>query len=155
MSRSAPRPFTGYHMAAILVAFFGVVVAVNLVMARFAISTFGGTVVDNSYVASQQYNGWLRAARDQKALGWTTRLTLDAGRSPQLVVRKAGAPLTGLNATGTATHPLGRSPEIALSFYTDADHVLRAHQTLPPGRWLVRIEVRQGKTPARIAETLQ
>ncbi len=155
MSGTASKRFTGYHMAAILVAFFGVVIAVNLVMARFAIGTFGGTVVDNSYVASQQYNSWLRAARAQKALGWTTRLTLDGDRSPQLAVTRDGAPLAGLTATGTATHPLGRAPDIALTFYTDGDHVLRAHQSLPPGRWQVRIALQQGPTQARLMETLQ
>ena len=34
--KSAPVRFTGWHMLAILGAFFGVVIAVNLVMARFA-----------------------------------------------------------------------------------------------------------------------
>jgi nitrogen fixation protein FixH len=41
-------PFTGRHMTAILVGFFGVVIAVNLLMARFATSTFGGIVVENT-----------------------------------------------------------------------------------------------------------
>ena len=36
------RPFTGRHMAMILIAGFGVVIAVNVAMARMAISTFGG-----------------------------------------------------------------------------------------------------------------
>ena len=47
----AVRPFTGRHMAAIMVAFFGVVIAVNVYMARLATSTFTGVVVENSYVA--------------------------------------------------------------------------------------------------------
>ena len=37
----------GWHMTTILVAFFAVVITVNIVMARFALSTFGGTVVEN------------------------------------------------------------------------------------------------------------
>ena len=56
------RPFTGRHMAMILVAFFGVVIVVNLIMARYASSTFGGIVVENSYVASQEFNKWLDEA---------------------------------------------------------------------------------------------
>ena len=52
------KPFTGWHMTAILVGFFSTVIAVNVYMAHAAISTFGGTVVDNSYVASQEFNGW-------------------------------------------------------------------------------------------------
>ena len=56
-------PFTGWHMLAICVAFFGVVIAVNVVMADLAISTFSGEVVENSYVASQRFNGWLDEAK--------------------------------------------------------------------------------------------
>ena len=42
--------FTGRHMAAILVTGFGVVIAVNVLMASLAVGTFGGVVVDNQYV---------------------------------------------------------------------------------------------------------
>ncbi len=70
------KRFTGRHMAAIMFAFFGVVIAVNVTMATFATRTFGGTVVDNSYVASQKYNGWLAEARRQERLGWTALLPL-------------------------------------------------------------------------------
>ena len=63
---SKARRFTGWHMTTILVAFFAVVITVNIVMARFALSTFGGTVVENSYVASQHYNEWLARAAAQR-----------------------------------------------------------------------------------------
>jgi nitrogen fixation protein FixH len=59
MTDMTRKPFTGYHMAAILIGFFGIVIAVNIYMAKVAVGTFGGTVVDNSYVASQNYNEWL------------------------------------------------------------------------------------------------
>ena len=39
-------------------------------------STFGGVVVENSYVASQDFNGWLDEARAERALGWDA----DVGR---------------------------------------------------------------------------
>src|SRR3546814_11216102 len=67
------KPFTGRHAAMILIAFFGVVISINMVMASFALSTFGGTVVDNSYVASQHYNKWLARAAAQDRLGWDKR----------------------------------------------------------------------------------
>ena len=51
------RKFTGWHMTAILVGFFAIVISVNLFMARAAIGSFGGVVVDNSYVASQRPAG--------------------------------------------------------------------------------------------------
>lgn len=55
MTTRPPGPFNGRHMTAILVAFFAVVIAVNVLMARFIICTFGGVVVENSYVASQHF----------------------------------------------------------------------------------------------------
>lgn len=67
------RPFTGWHMTGIVVAMFGLVIAVNVLMASYAIGTFGGTVVDNSYVASQRFNDWLAEARAQRALKWNVR----------------------------------------------------------------------------------
>ena len=43
MSEASTKPFTGYHMAAILIGFFGIVIAVNIYMAKVAVGTFGGT----------------------------------------------------------------------------------------------------------------
>ena len=61
------HPFTGRHMLAVVCTFFGVVIAVNVVMAIAATGTFPGLVVANSYVASQGYNELLAAARAQAA----------------------------------------------------------------------------------------
>ena len=61
-------PLTGKRMTGIFVLFFGVVIAVNVVMACYASSTFGGIVVENSYVASQDFNRWLDEAAAEKAL---------------------------------------------------------------------------------------
>ena len=62
------KRITGRTMTAILCAFFGVVIAVNILMATIATRTFGGVVVENSYVASQEYNGWLAQSRRQRDL---------------------------------------------------------------------------------------
>lgn len=75
MNDPAPRPFTGRHMAMIMVSFFSVVIAVNVFMAREAISTFSGVVVENSYVASQHFNRWLDEARAERALGWKAAIS--------------------------------------------------------------------------------
>ncbi len=66
--------FTGRHMLAIMILFFGVIIAVNVTMAFVASSSWTGLVVKNSYVASQGYNKSLQLAREQKARGWHSRL---------------------------------------------------------------------------------
>lgn len=72
MSAGAERgKLTGRKVLAIAVGAFGVIIAVNLVMAYFAVNTFSGLVVRNSYIASQGFD----ASRDaQEALGWTVTL---------------------------------------------------------------------------------
>ena len=145
------RRFTGWHMTAIVVAFFGVVVAVNFTMAYFAISTFGGTVVDNSYVASQKYNRWLAEARAQQALGWSVAVGVDKARRVRIDVRSSNGPLLGATIVAVAAHPLGRSPEQSLRFAETGDGRFLASAPLPAGRHLLRITVRRDGREARFS----
>ena len=139
------RRFSGWHATAILIAFFAVVIAVNMTMATLAVRTFGGTVVENSYVASQEYNRWLAAARRQEELGWSIRPQLDGQRRVTVV-----ANVGDVHVTGFARHPLGRQADVPLRFGKD----LRSDRPLPPGRWAVHLIVRKGRDEARLIETL-
>lgn len=140
--------FTGWHMLAIMIAGFGLVIAVNVVMARAAISTFGGEVVENSYVASQRYNGWLKAAAAQNSLGWHVAASADpTGILHVAVTDAAGAPLLG-EVTVIARHPLGRMPDRRITLHANrSEHA--ADRSLPAGRWLLHIDVRAQGHDAR------
>lgn len=149
------RRFTGWHMLTIMLIFFGVVIGVNIVMARYAISTFGGTVVDNSYVASQRFNGWLAQARGQQKLGWKAELGVDPQRRVTFSVTGAdGVPLGGLTLSAVAHHPLGREKEVPLTFIPTGAGAYRSLASLPTGRWIVRFEAHRGKDRLRLQETL-
>lgn len=134
-------PFTGKHAAALLIAFFAVVIAVNVYMARQAIGTFGGVVVENSYVASQAYNGWLREAAKEKSLGWSAA-TKRRGDG-RLVVTLSGAP-GDASLSGDAWHPLGRMPDQPLKFDRQSDGSFVSVEPLPQGRWIARLEAKAG-----------
>jgi len=141
------REFTGRHMLFIMLGMFGTIIAVNLVMARFAVTTFGGTVVENSYVASQAYNRWLAEARAQDDLGWTLDLVLIPGR----IVEAKTTPREGTLA-GVAEHPLGRAPDQPLTFRRSPQGLWRSTTPLPPGRWRVRLELLNGGQSARFVK---
>jgi nitrogen fixation protein FixH len=141
------RGFTGWHMLAAMIAFFGVVIGVNMVMATAATRTFGGKVVENSYVATQKFNGWLDQAAAQRRLGWTLAAAGAKGRATVRTV--AGARLTGI-----AVHPLGRMDDQTLTFAEEAPGRYVAHQLLPKGRWELRLVVRRGADQARYLEEL-
>jgi nitrogen fixation protein FixH len=146
------RRFTGRHMAAILVGFFGTVIAVNFTMASYASSTFGGIVVENSYVASQEFNGWLDRAALADELGWQAQ----ASRLPdgRIEIRLTGAP-DGTVVSAEAWHPLGRLADQRLSFTADGAGRFVSAEPLPAGRWTLRIEAKAGAAVWRAEETLR
>jgi nitrogen fixation protein FixH len=124
-------------MALIMVAFFGVVIAVNLFMAHMAGSSFTGIVVENSYVASQNYNRWLAEARAEDQLGW--KATARRAGDGHVIVTLAGVP-AGAQVSADAWHPLGRAPDHELRFVAMGQGY-RSTAAIPAGRWRIRIEV--------------
>jgi len=141
-------------MALILISFFAVVVGVNLLMARFASSTFGGVVVENSYVASQQFNGWLKQASAEQALGWKGAIARDdEGRATLQLLDKESKPISAAKVIAVAEHPLGRRPTTALVLHETRPGTYAA--PLEAGRWRLRITVEaQGKAWRTMGEVL-
>ena len=141
---SVPGRFTGKHMALVMVGFFGVVVGVNMLLASFAVSTFSGVVVENSYVASQGFNKLLGAAKADQALGWKLELARGTGGAVRFTLRDAsGALLQGAEVHAQADHPLGaKRPPVMLTTKEIAPGVYEA--LLAGGRWHVAVEVRSG-----------
>jgi len=137
----ARKTFTGRHMAGIFVGGFAIVIAVNVAMASVAVGSFHGTVVDNSYVASQNYNGWLKQAAASKALGWQA---VPHRRGDGRVVVETLAVPAGARITGTAEHPLGTRADTPLTFAPAGQSRWLSNETLEPGRWQVRLAVRAG-----------
>jgi len=149
---STKGQLTGRKVTAIFVVFFGVIMVVNFTMAHFASSTFGGVVVENSYVASQHYNKWLGAAAAQEKLGWSA--TLARLPDDRVAVRFTGAP-DGLAVTAVARHPLGRAPDQALSFNRAADGAYVSTKAVAPGRWMLRLAAEQGENKWREEQELR
>jgi nitrogen fixation protein FixH len=139
--------FTGRHITAILVGFFGVVVAVNFLMASLAVSEFGGAVVENSYVASQKFNGWLGEARAERAYGWGARFARDG--EGRLEVTTQGTP-GDLAVCAELRHPLGREEARQWALVPRGGGRFVSRDRLPEGRWLVRATLTSGQRQLRL-----
>jgi len=135
------RNFTGRHFAIIMVVGFGIVVAVNLFMATLATRGFGGVVVENSYVASQKFNGWLAAAREQEKLGWTIELSRD--EEGRLIAQTASLPEAAI-VRAEIRRPLGNPETATIDLIREDNGAFRSPGTLARGRWLTRLYVEAG-----------
>ena len=144
------RRFTGRHMALMLIGFFGVVVLVNAVMATIAERSFGGTVVENSYVASQRFNGWLAAARRQERAGWSLSVKSREG-TVLLALTRNGAPREGAIAA-MVNHPLGGVPERPLHFRPIGGGRFVSRERLPAGRWQLHASIRSAGEQAHFLQ---
>lgn len=139
MSKNSTQgEFTGRHMFMVLAIGFGIVIAVNFFMASVAARSFGGVVVENSYVASQKFNGWLAEAKRERELGWEARASrLDDGR---LVATTTGVPASAA-VHARIRRPLGAQEATDLELVALGGNRFASAQPLPEGRWIVRLTI--------------
>ncbi|RWA77288.1 MAG: cytochrome oxidase [Mesorhizobium sp.] len=139
-----PREFTGRHMLFSIVAFFAVVIAVNLTMATFARRSWTGLVVENTYVASQQFNEKAREGRAQAALGWKSRLTIASGEVRYGLADAAGKPV-GLHGVHMLfRHPAYEAEDEAVVLAAGAGQEFSVRHTPKDGVWIVEIDADAG-----------
>lgn len=130
------REFTGWHMLALMVGGFGIIIAVNLILAYNAIATFPGLETRNSYVDSQSFDKD-RAAQD--GLGWTLETTLTETDLTIAITTADGVvrPTVKSAILGRATSTAQDSfPE-----FTWTGTALHAPVDLVPGYWNLRLEL--------------
>lgn len=146
------KPFTGRHMAVVMLGGFGIVIAVNLFMVTMAVGGFSGVVVKNSYVASQNFNGWLDRAEAQDALGWVVEASRADDRT--VLVAMQNVPEDAL-LTAIARRPLGEPERQKVAFIGSPTSGFQSVEPLPEGRWLLRISVASGDHEWRGQSELQ
>jgi nitrogen fixation protein FixH len=135
------RPFTGWHMLAILVAFFGAVMAVNAWMAYEAVNTWTGLEVENSYVASQEFNAKLKIAHERDALGWKGSLDYAGGSLVFSLKDGAGAPIPAKAVQVEVHRPIGMKGDRTLALSPRLDGAYTVPIALDPGVWIAAIKV--------------
>lgn len=141
------REFTGRHAAMILVGFFAIVIVVNLIMARYAVSTFGGALAENGYVASQDYNKWIAESAVQDKLGWTLTSKVEDGHL-LIDTKGPGAPTLDV----VAQHPLGLVDDQKIAMVLIGPGQFRSAKPMPEGRWKLHVVMSQS---GKKAEYLQ
>jgi nitrogen fixation protein FixH len=131
---------TGWHVLAIICAFFGVIIAVDVAMATMAYRTFSGEVAADPYEAGLLYNRTLAERRAEAALGWTADMALIRGGDLRLTVKdKAGKPVEGLKVSAVLERPATEAGRETLAFAPSAAGIYDAKAGHLRGAWDVRV----------------
>jgi len=146
-SRStSSRKLTGRMVLGMLIAFFGTVIGVNVVMMNLAISTLPGTDVDSAYSASLGYEKEIVAARDQDARRWQVDAHVERGEQGAAVVQVSarddqGKPVSGLTFQGRLERPADKRADQTIALAETGIGIYRGMAaSIAPGQWDLVIE---------------
>lgn len=133
----------GWHVLVLMLAFFGLIIAVNVTFAVIAVQSFPGEDVRRSYLQGIRYNDTLAQRREQTALGWQANADFarDAnGAILEVILRdRDGAPVDGASITGELQWPTTDSFDRATAFEAQgAGRYVARLDDLHPGRWRLR-----------------
>jgi nitrogen fixation protein FixH len=127
--------FTGWHMLMLALGFFGVIIAVNVLLTVLSIRTWTGQVVEDSYVAGQQYEIDRVDHDAQRAAGWSSRFAYAAGLARLTVVDGGKNPVDLGAATLTVRRPIGDKDDRTLALTRTPSGNYEVRLDLAPGMW--------------------
>jgi len=134
------REFTGRHMLGLMLAFFGTVIAVNILLAVLARTSWTGLVVENAYVASQEFNQRAAEGRAQAALGWRSSLVIAGGEIRYRLTDASGAPIAVRSMTVKLRRPAYEAEDQAFALEPSADGGFAIKRAVRDGIWIVETD---------------
>ena len=150
MKEASPsgRVLTGRMVLAMVLAFFAVVVGVNVYMARVASQTFRGLASSHAYTDGLAYNKQIEAAHAQDALGWQVKGSLKRiapGRT-QITVTQAdaqGQPAADAQVSVEFQFPVDRNRNKTLALTMREPGLYVGEVDIGPGHWGLLLRVSQ------------
>ncbi|HET7911396.1 MAG TPA: FixH family protein [Pseudolabrys sp.] len=141
-----PRELTGKHVLICFVGFFGLVFAVNAVMVKAAMSTFGGVQTTSSYKAGLMFGQDLARAEKQDALHWQVSGRLsrdDAGNAVlDISVRDTrDVPVKGLAAEARLAHPADERRDHLIALNDASGGRFHGVTRAEPGQWELIVDL--------------
>lgn len=140
------RPITGRFVLICLIVFFGLIIAMNVVMMKLAIETLPGTEVDSPYAASLAYGNEIEAARAQATRGWAVvaHVARDEGGGASVRVEakdRDRKPLTDVVFSGRLERPADRRSDQVVELAAIGGGVYRGRVAqLAAGQWSLVLE---------------
>jgi nitrogen fixation protein FixH len=133
------KTFKGWHMAVITVSFFAVIIAVNVTLAVLANTSWTGLVVENSYMASQNFNRDAAVAREQQTVGWKMQLDVSPESTIVTVLNRENQPVEGLSLHGVLQRPTNENGDHNLLLREAGAGRYSENKPIGAGAWIADI----------------
>jgi len=151
------KKLEGRHVLYMLLGFFGVMCAVNAVFVYFALTSFSGLSVEDSYLRGLRYNDEIAASKDQSSREWSSDLYFEGLGDKKAIVSvrltdRSGKPLTGLVAQLNIRRPTQEGQDRQLTMMPTQEEFQSELEFPFSGQWDLIILVTGGgyETPYRL-----
>jgi nitrogen fixation protein FixH len=137
---------TGKHVLICFVGFFGLVFAVNGVLVKAAMSTFGGVQTTSSYKAGLLFGQDVARAGQQDALHWRVNGKLSRDGAGNAILDISVRDLNGLAVSGLAAqarlaHPVDERRDHLIALDDASAGRFRGMTKAEPGRWELIVDL--------------
>lgn len=139
----------GWHVLVMMLAFFGITIAVNVMFTIYAIGTFSGEDVSKPYLKGLEYNRTLEARAAQSALGWNATIEVvrengGAAISAHIAGRD-GLAKSALSVEAVLRRPTDARLDRTIELTPAGDGNYRAvAAAVAPGAWDVIVRTKNG-----------
>jgi nitrogen fixation protein FixH len=153
MTNNVSARVKGWHVLAAMLAFFGVVIAINVGFTVAAIRSFPGEDERLSYMQGLHFNDALAERRAQRMLGWRASAELERaenGASLIVVMRtRDGEPIEHLGIAATLGRRASAAYDQTLVFNPQGGGVyVAALPALAAGKWRLRARATNSRAQA-------
>ena len=140
---SQTKQLTGRHVLLMLVAFFGVIISVNIIFITQAVSSFTGEDVKQSYRQGLEYNKTIQTRSEQASLGWnvTTNVISSSEKKQHYIIQmfdEHNLPIQNLDISGTFKRPTNLAKDEEVVFTERGNGIYEAQINLPKGQWQLK-----------------
>ena len=139
---------TGKKVLAILVGFFSVIIAVNMVMAYVAVSTFSGMQTQRPYEAGLKFNHAISQARVQQEQNWKVDTHVERAKDGQVTLvivfadQQEGA-IVAQSVTVQLVSPVDSRNDASFTLTADGPGRYRGLAQAAAGQWDLVIEAKR------------
>jgi nitrogen fixation protein FixH len=138
------REIKSHHVLFALIAFFAVVILVNIIFVTQAFRTFRGEDEPRSYIQGIHYNDVLERREAQAELGWSANSTVTRSGVRLEIVDAEGQPVTGLILDASLRHPTDSGRDMMLDLQTAGSGLYLVDADIPAGRWTLLVSTPEG-----------